>query len=410
MINTQFTIPVTASAEAAHALDRFALDFMGYSKTLGQYFAAADQAPEAPLVQAYAGALHMALEANTGLAASRPYLARATAHAPNASGPEQQVIRAILDWSAGDHVGALCGLLRHVHEAPRDILAAKWGQYLAFNLGRADDMLRFATLTTPHHEGLAEAHGMLAFGLEQTHQLQAAEEEGRRALSAKRSDAWAQHAVAHVMETQGRVDEGIAFLMAHSDTWADRSVFMREHNWWHVALYYLERGDIKKVLDLYDTKVWGGARKATPKDQVGAISLLLRLEIRGVYVGDRWQNLAAYLRPRIHEHALAFQDLHYIYALARTGSSQAVSEMLTSMKKHAITASIAWTEVAIPAAQGMIAHANGDWSKTVDLLKPVLPKLSEIGGSHAQRKLFDQVYFDALKATSMVSRNRFAIV
>jgi hypothetical protein len=127
-------------------------------------------------------------------------------------------------------------------------------------------------------------------------------------------------------------------------------------------------------------------------------------------VSDRWQKLAAYLRPRIHEHALAFQDLHYIYALARTGSSEAVSEMLTSMKKHAKTASRAWTEVAIPAAQGMIAHAHGDWSKTVDLLKPVLPKLSEIGGSHAQRQLFDQVYFDALKATSMLLRDRFAIV
>ncbi|HAH11291.1 MAG TPA: tetratricopeptide repeat-containing protein, partial [Alphaproteobacteria bacterium] len=281
MINTQFTIPVTASAEAAHALDRFALDFMGYSKTLGQYFAAADQAPEAPLVQAYAGALHMALEANTGLAASRPYLARATAHAPNASGPEQQVIRAILDWSAGDHVGALCGLLRHVHEAPRDILAAKWGQYLAFNLGRADDMLRFATLTTPHHEGLAEAHGMLAFGLEQTHQLQAAEEEGRRALSAKRSDAWAQHAVAHVMETQGRVDEGIAFLMAHSDTWADRSVFMREHNWWHVALFHLDREHTGAALAVFDQHLWGEWPEFG-QEQIGAVSALWRLELRGV--------------------------------------------------------------------------------------------------------------------------------
>jgi len=84
------------------------------------------------------------------------------------------------------------------------------------------------------------------------------------------------------------------------------------------------------VLQLYDTHVWGGAWKESSKDQIGAISLLLRLELRGVDVGTRWEELAAYLTVRIHEHALAFQDLHYVYALARAGQVDLLTEMLLS--------------------------------------------------------------------------------
>jgi hypothetical protein len=132
---------------------------------------------------------------------------------------------------------------------------------------------------------------------------------------------------------------------------------------------------------------------------VGAISLLLRLELLGINVGDRWEKVSAYLRPRLHEHALPFQDLHYIYALARAGKRMLAQEMLESMEDYANnikpTLSRAWTEIALPAAKGAIAHANGDWKTTEKLFKPILPNLYKIGGSHAQRDLFQKIYADA---------------
>jgi hypothetical protein len=153
------------------------------------------------------------------------------------------------------------------------------------------------------------------------------------------------------------------------------------------------------VLALYDTHIWGRARKESSKDQIGAISLLLRLELRGVDVGDRWEQLGTYLTPRLHEHALPFQDLHYVYALARSGTLERVTEMLLSMQEYAETINPylqgRWTDVALPAARGMVAYAQGDWEKAIAQLKPTLPRLYEIGGSHAQRDLFEQVYLDA---------------
>ena len=50
----------------------------------------------------------------------------------------------------------------------------------------------------------------------------------------------------------------------------------------------------------------------------------------------------------------------------------------------------------VPAARGLIAHARGDFASTIDGLGTALPRLLEIGGSHAQRDLFEQVYLDAL--------------
>jgi hypothetical protein len=56
----------------------------------------------------------------------------------------------------------------------------------------------------------------------------------------------------------------------------------------------------------------------------------------------------------------------------------------------------AWQRVCVPAAHGLLAHARGDFAGAIDHLGLALPRLVEIGGSHAQRDLFEQLYLDAL--------------
>jgi hypothetical protein len=55
-----------------------------------------------------------------------------------------------------------------------------------------------------------------------------------------------------------------------------------------------------------------------------------------------------------------------------------------------------WQEVGLPASRGLLAHAQGDHETAVRELGSVLPRLPEIGGSHAQRGLFEQIHLDAL--------------
>ena len=51
----------------------------------------------------------------------------------------------------------------------------------------------------------------------------------------------------------------------------------------------------------------------------------------------------------------------------------------------------------IPAAEGLLAHAEGDWATAARELGLALPRLLQIGGSHAQRDLFHQIWLDALQ-------------
>src|SRR5207244_11740667 len=140
-------------------------------------------------------------------------------------------------------------------------------------------------------------HGMLAFGHEQCHQLRGAESSARRAIAMRRKEPWAHHALTHVMLTEDRIAEGREFMEGVSDTWTGLNSFMVTHNRWHQALFALAQHDHGEVLRLYDTHVWGVAKDYS-QDQVNAISLLARLELAGVDVGDRWQDVAQHLATR----------------------------------------------------------------------------------------------------------------
>lgn len=54
-----------------------------------------------------------------------------------------------------------------------------------------------------------------------------------------------------------------------------------------------------------------------------------------------------------------------------------------------------WSSVAIPLADAMRAYAAGNFDSARRLLGPILSRLREVGGSHAQRDLFEQALLDA---------------
>ena len=389
----------TNSLSAIAAIDRFVEQSLGYGNGAEVILQAIAADPTCAIAHAHAAAHYLCLETASSRRQAAPYLQAARKYVSRASEREQLYVWAIDAWARGATGQAIAYHEEIAEKFPRDIASVQRGQYHYFYLGNKAGLLQIAQKVLPASSENHYLHGMIAFGLEQCHRLSEAEAVGRRAIEMNRHDPWTQHAVAHVMETQGRIDEGIAWMESFTDTWENCNSMLYTHNWWHIALYYLEKEDIQRVLALYDNHVWGRAWKESSKDQVGAISLLLRLELRGVDVGDRWQGLVAYLTARIHEHALPFQDLHYVYALTRSGRVELVNEMLFSMQAYARKAlsyiQKTWVEVAIPSARGMVAHAKGDWSRAISELRPVLSRLHEIGGSHAQRDLFEQVYLDA---------------
>ena len=140
--------------------------------------------------------------------------------------------------------------------APRDALGLLAGHQIDFFTGHSRMLRDRIARALPHWDartpGYHSVLGMHAFGLEETGDYARAEAAGRRGVELEPHDGWSQHAVAHVLEMQNRTADGIAWMRSN-DGWAGDS-FFQVHNWWHLALYYLERGDIDEVLALFDRR------------------------------------------------------------------------------------------------------------------------------------------------------------
>lgn len=376
-------------------LDRMTAALLGYTDDAGAVLEAASADPGCVAAQAWSAALMMFMENATAARQARPHLTAARAGLDRATPREALLVAAIGAWVEGDLDRAL-----RLHEEiaarwPRDVAAAKLGQYHAFNQGDARRLRDLALVILPANAENGFVHGMLAFGHEQCRELGEAERVGRRAVELNRQDPWAHHAVAHVLDCQGRIDEGIAWMEELAPTWEHCNSFMYTHNWWHTALFMLDRDDHAGALRLYDSRVWGRWKEYS-QDQIGAVALLARLELRGVDVGERWADVADHLEARTADTVNGFLSWHYVYGLARAGRDAAAAELLRAIEAAAAARRGIWAEVVLPVAHGLVAHARGRWRETAAALGPLLGRLHEAGGSHAQRDLFVQIHLDAL--------------
>jgi hypothetical protein len=410
--------PVTAQLDATlRCVDDFIEGYLAYERRAERILAAADADPGSCLANVYAGLLWMLLEAPEGAQHAATYLAAAERAAPLATRREQLNAAVLRAWVDDDPAQTLRLCDQISDEFPRDLVIVKTHQYFEFNRGNSPEMLRVALKAAAASADVPYVHGMTAFAYEQCHLLNEAESEARSALDMRRKEPWAQHALAHVLLTRGRIDEGAGFLEQMADTWTGLNSFMFTHIGWHLALFYLSQGRDRQVLDLYDRHCWGIAKDYS-QDQIGAVSLLARAEIAGIDVGPRWQDLGRHLAARAQDTLLPFLTLQYLYGLARAGRPEA-QMLLESVRRRAETAPNftreVWREVALPGCEGLYAYARGDYAGAWHHLVSSVPRMAEAGGSHAQRDLFEQILLDtAIKsgrsatAQQMLEQRRMA--
>jgi hypothetical protein len=248
-----------------------------------------------------------------------------------------------------------------------------------------------------------------AFAHEEAGNYLAAEPSGRRAIELDPCDLWAAHAVAHVMEMQGRRSEGIQWLTELAPKW-EGSHNLQHHLWWHLALFKLEYGDYAGVLELYDTRFRNLAAPLTVAapdvyiDVQNAASTLFRLQRLGVDIGGRWEELADKAEARFGDCVSAFTLPHWMMALTATGRFAAAERMVDGMRTFAKdrgTVPRLVRDYALPLAEAQLASANGRYSDAVAIMRPVIGGMYRLGGSHAQQDVLEQLFVDAaLKAGS----------
>ncbi|WP_313697151.1 tetratricopeptide repeat protein [Achromobacter sp.] len=293
-------------------------------------------------------------------------------------------------WLDGNFSTALRRYADILADYPHDTLALQVGHIGDFLLGRSamlrDRVAGILPAWNCKMPDYGYVLGMHAFGLEETNLYSAAETQGRRALDLNPRDPWAVHAVAHVLEMQGRVDEGIAWLTGRRDDWSSDNM-LSIHNWWHLALFHLDREDMAEVLAMYDDRL-RETSTGQVLDLIDASAMLWRLLLRGVDVEWRWRQLAEVWQARGGTGYYAFNDVHALMAYLGAGDSAAAQTLIESMEaaaQGAGTNAMMTRDVGLPVAHALVAFARKDYGLTVDLLRDVRLIAHRFGGSHAQR-------------------------
>jgi tetratricopeptide (TPR) repeat protein len=355
--------------------------------------------------------------ANLPLAAAA--LAAGEAAAAGATARERLHLTALSAWQRGEIDDALAAWEAILAEHPTDLLALRLAHFNYFWLGRAADMRasieRAARAWPETLHGFGTVLAMRAFGAEECGDYPTAEQAGRRAVALDPADLWAAHAVAHALEMQSRAADGIAWLDGLAPRWADGNN-MVHHLWWHRALFHLERGETDAVLALYDARIRNldsPLVRALPDlyiDIQNAAALLWRLEHVGIDVGTRWIELADKSEPRVGDHVLLFTVPHFMMALAAAGRDQAASRLLDALRDFAADR-VGWLApvagaVALPVCAAVLAHRKAEHARVLALMLPVRDRLWQLGGSHAQRDVFNQLLIDSAVATGRLELAR----
>lgn len=397
--------PTTANGpEAMAALDRALVDFYAHARSTPDSVAAALEADSTlPLAHMMRGYFLMLMARPELVPQARQALATARWALTERGGTDREwaYLSALSNLTKGRMREAANKLDRLLDDRPNDLLAAKLVHALRFMLGDATGMRasieQVLVANGPETPLWGYLMGCRAFAAEETGDCALAEHSGRAAVEAAPLDAWGRHAVAHALEMTGRVDEGARWLEGREDTWAHCNNF-GEHLHWHLALFLLEQDRLDEVVALYDRSV-----RANPTDDYRDIangaSLLMRLELRGVDVGARWQEMADKASRRVADGCLVFADLHYLLALMgadRVTECDALTYQVSRRARRGATCQdFVSRQAGLAASDAMRAYGTRDFDQAVKLFCEARPLLQRVGGSHAQRDVFEQLLIDA---------------
>ncbi len=325
-----------------------------------------------------------------------------------ADGREQAYFNGLTAASAGRGVDASTIMEAMLVQHPTDLLGHRLVQFELFWNGRAAWMRQLVERAAPAwNKSLVDYGGFLsarAFANEEAGNYELGERCGRDAVEIDPTDCWGTHAVAHVHAMQGRVDDGVAWLEGLNGNWGEANQ-IAHHLWWHLCIMLLEQGAYDRALALVTSKIRNPesplvkAMPGAPIDLQNVASLLMRLEMRGVDLGDHWNILAEICAGRIHDHGSPFSAAHDMMVLTGSGQFDLAAQLLDNMRAFAATgdASLvtAYRAAGIPLCEAILAYRRGEYERVIALISPVRHDLHLIGGSHAQRDLFYQIMLDA---------------
>jgi tetratricopeptide (TPR) repeat protein len=384
---------IGANAEAARFFDQAVEYFSLYrGDPVGLATQAIEAAPHFSMARVFMAWLGLLATEPAAAAGARALIAELGQH------PRDERVDAHLAAlrlvAAGRWTAAAQLLERYSSAHPRDFLALHVGHLLDFLRADARSLRDRIASALPHWSpdmpGFPQLLGMYAFGLEEAGDYARAEASGRRAVTLQPLDVWGHHAVAHVMEMQGRAEDGLGWMIAREPFWGASDNFFKVHNWWHRALFHLDLGQHEEALAIYDGPV-REARSVVAYDMIDASAMLWRLQLLGVDVGGRWQELAQAWDVHADGRTYAFNDWHAVMAWLGAGRERDVERLAKAWRDTGTgTENDRWAvEIGLPLVEGFSAFWRRDYATAIDRLHGARHFAFAFGGSNAQRDIID---------------------
>lgn len=394
-----------ASVEAVKAYDQTIESYLGIKPEAGPNLKATLEAdPNMPMAHVMKSYFFMLMATAPLKERSQKAAAVALELAKAATERERMHAEAATHWSNGRKRAAIATWEAILVGNPTDILALRLAHHGHFYEGDGqnlrDTVTRRMFAWNKDVPGYGYVKGMQAFGFEETHNYEAALRAGYEAVEINPDDAWAIHAVTHVHEMRDEAEAGINWVRKNQAGWKSSNNF-RYHVLWHQMLMHLDQQQYAEVLRMYDEELW---EEETDEylDLVNDAAVLLRLELHGQDVGDRWHALAEKCKSHRTDQALAFIDVHHAISLSSANLEDAKS-LLEAMESYSRSSgddnARTTAEIGLPLARALVAHRAKDHDAVVETLLPIRYKLHLLGGSHAQRDLFSMTLINSAMAS-----------
>jgi tetratricopeptide (TPR) repeat protein len=334
-------------------------------------------------------------EAKTEAAAARALARHVTSR-------EAQHIETVALAIDGNGPQAMALLTEHIGDYPRD------GMALSLALG-VFGLLGFSGRIDHHEAQLALLESLapqwgedwwfltyLGWARIETGDVARGAVEVERALEGNPRNAFAAHARAHGYYEIGDAEHGAAFVEGWLPDYS-REGQLHGHISWHLALFELERGNIELARAHYTDAVRPAVSSAPPLFSLAdAASFLWRWQIYEAGEPlESWPEIAAHARQYFPQAGIHFADVHAALAEGASDDQDAAEARIGQSRDRVATGRQPQGPVVPQLCAGAAAFARGDFAMAIGHLGAALPELARIGGSHAQREVFEDTYIVA---------------
>ena len=315
---------------------------------------------------------------------------------------ERQGVEAISLFIGGQGSKSLALIHEHLAEFPRDALMLRVANRL-FILGCSGaGVASYPNELYAMLRGIEQDYGddwaflgLYAFAHHEMGYLDESLRLAERSLAARPTSAHASHSVAHVFFETGDHTGGGDFLGDWLSGYDRRAPF-HVHLSWHQALFELAQGRYAAAVSLYENDIRPSVLQRSAASLADSTSLMWRLR---VYGGDDPPYSIDEIRDQASSAAdqpgPAFRDAHAALVFAASEDDSLFQRLADRLLESAKNGDALAREITLPLVKGIGAFAGGDYDEAVRLIEPVFPELIRIGGSHAQREVFEDTLLEA---------------